>query len=112
MLDLSLPKIQFGTSKSVELCAEYLKQTSYAENVSINEGVIHFYVDYKFTLDNGPSTYNVAWGQQGNVMWSWVNQYVSNDVKSRCQGPVTVNYTYMYVKHMFKGTVVVPESQK
>lgn len=112
-LNINFPKIQFGRAKTVDLCSESLKNTTYARNVSINkDGVVEFYVDYNFTLENGPSTYNIEWGKQGDVMWSWVNSYVSSDVMARCKGPVNIEYTYMYVKKVYRNSLVIPEPQK
>lgn len=105
-LDLSLPKIQFGTPKSVQSCAEYLKNSEFAKNVNIDSNnAISFSIDSKFTDDHGPSTSDVDWGQKGNLVWNWVDSYVSSSIKSRCQKPVTVNYGYTYVKRRFTGGV-------
>lgn len=101
-----------GGGKTAQLCSESLKQTPYARDININNGSIEFYVDYNFTLEHGPSTSNLEWGNQGDVMWNWVNRYVSSDVMARCKGPVNVNYTYIYVKKIYRNGLVIPETHK
>jgi len=108
--DLSVLKIpSFGASKSVKMCAENLKQTPYAKDVHIEgDDLVKFEIDYTFTLNNRPSELGqVAWGQEGIATWGWASKYVDNAVKATCQGPVTVNYSYSFVKNRFHGSTVV-----
>jgi|GEM_PF-3883883 len=107
--DLSLPS--FGASQSVRTCAENLKGASYAEDVHLEgDNSVKFKINYMFALSNRPSeTGQVAWGQEGNATWSWASKYIDNDVKARCQGPVTVNYDLSFVKNLFHGSTVIPK---
>jgi hypothetical protein len=117
--DWSLPRIklglpEFGTPKSVQLCADYLKETSYADRVSIEDRTITFFVEEKgidfSSLKPYPDSTSAAgdikyWNERPGAMWNVINKHISNDIKSRCQAPVTANYTYYYVKKRFTGQV-------
>ncbi len=108
--DLSVLKMpSFGASKSVKMCAESLKQASYAKDVHLEgNDLVKFEVDYMFTLNNRPSELGqVEWGKEGIATWSWASKYVDNDVRGRCQGPVTVDYSYSFVKNRFHGSTVI-----
>jgi len=119
--DWSLPRIkfglpEFGTPKSVQQCADYLKEVPYASNVNIKDGTISFSVEEKgidfSSLQSypvNPSSADITKYEEErpSAMWRIINEYASNDIKSKCQAPVTVNYTYYYVKVRFTGQVVL-----
>ena len=138
--DWSLPKIkfglpEFGTPRSVQQCADYLEEAPYTIGVSIKDRTISFLVDEKgadsldltFFPNNGAATDNNAsttdsststtdsvkyWENRATERWSGINKKISTDIRFKCQAPVTVNYTYFYVKRRFTGQVVLQDPKK
>lgn len=111
---LGLPKL--GTPKNVKECADYLKNTSYANDVSIDNETISFWVNDN-TIDvskvlpypENPSMEDIDkyWKAKSGATWGVIDRYVSSSIKRNCQAPVTISYNYLYAKRIFTGRVIL-----